>query len=131
MSEEKKDKVLQDGVSRRSVLRMGSAALAAAAFGGVRAQAQTREGTHQAEGDHSSNTPEQEQATSGRESQVQHASDEGPGRSIRWVCQRLLTPAMSGWYLCERWSGSAILRLFRQNQRIMTPSPDGSWRCNA
>jgi oxalate decarboxylase len=60
MSEEKKDKVLQDGVSRRSVLRMGSAALAAAAFGGSRAQAQTREGTHQAEGDHSSNIPEQE-----------------------------------------------------------------------
>ncbi len=60
MSEEKKDKVLQDGVSRRSVLRMGSAALAAAAFGGFRAQAQTREGTHQAEGDHSSSTPEQE-----------------------------------------------------------------------
>ena len=60
MSEEKKDKVLQDGVSRRSVLRMGSAALAAAAFGRSRAQAQTREGTHQAEGDHSSNIPEQE-----------------------------------------------------------------------
>jgi oxalate decarboxylase len=38
---------------------MGSAALAEAAFGGLRAQAQTREGT-QAEGDHSSNIPEQE-----------------------------------------------------------------------
>jgi len=63
MSEEKKDKVLQDGVSRRSVLRMGSAALAAAAFGGLRAQAQTPEGTHQVEGDHSSNTPEQESKT--------------------------------------------------------------------
>jgi hypothetical protein len=60
MSEEKKDKVLQDGVSRRSVLRMGSVALAAAAFGGLKAQVQTREGTHQAEGDHSSSTPEQE-----------------------------------------------------------------------
>jgi hypothetical protein len=60
MSEEKEDKMLQDGVSRRSVLRMGSAALVAAAFGGLRARAQTREGTHQAEGDHSSSTPEQE-----------------------------------------------------------------------
>ena len=63
MGEEEKDKVLQDGVSRKSVLRMGSAALAAAAFGGLRARAQTREGTHQAEGDHSSNTPEQESKT--------------------------------------------------------------------
>jgi hypothetical protein len=63
MGEEEKDKVLQDGVSRRSVLRMGSAALAAAAFGGLRARAHTREGTHQAEGDHSSNTPEQESKT--------------------------------------------------------------------
>jgi oxalate decarboxylase len=60
MGEEKKDKMLKDGVSRRSILRMGSAALAAAAFGGLRAKAQTREGTHQAEGDHSSRTPEQE-----------------------------------------------------------------------
>jgi hypothetical protein len=63
MGEEEKDKVLPDGVSRRSVLRMGSAALAAAAFGGLRARAQTREGTHQAEGDDSSNTPEQESKT--------------------------------------------------------------------
>jgi oxalate decarboxylase len=60
MGEERKDKMLKDRVSRRSILRMGSAALAAAAFGGLRAQAQTREGTHQAEGDHSSRTPEQE-----------------------------------------------------------------------
>ena len=60
MSEEKKDKVLQDAVSRRSVLRMGSAALAAAAFAGLSAHPQTREGTHQAEGDHSSSNPGQE-----------------------------------------------------------------------
>src|SRR5882672_8722107 len=53
MSNEKKDKMMQDGVSRRSVLGMGSAALAAAAFVGLSAHAQTREGTHQAERDHS------------------------------------------------------------------------------
>jgi oxalate decarboxylase len=60
MSEEKKDNVLHDGMSRRSVLGMGSAALAAAAFGGLSAHAQTREGTHQGEGDHSSSNPGQE-----------------------------------------------------------------------
>src|SRR5260370_713637 len=60
MNDEKKDKMMQDGVSRRSVLGMGSAALAAAAFGGLSAHAQTREGTHQAEGDHSSSNPGQE-----------------------------------------------------------------------
>jgi hypothetical protein len=37
---------------------MGSAALVAASFGGLRAQAQMREGTHQAEGPFSG-TPEQ------------------------------------------------------------------------
>jgi oxalate decarboxylase len=60
MSEEKKDKIMQDGVSRRSVLGMGSAALAAAAFGGLWRHAQTREDTHQAEDDHSSSTRGQE-----------------------------------------------------------------------
>jgi oxalate decarboxylase len=60
MSDEKKDKTLQDGFSRRSVLGMGSAALAAAALAGLSAQGQTREGTHQAEGDHSSSNPGQE-----------------------------------------------------------------------
>jgi len=60
MSEEKKDRIMQDGVSRRSVLGIGSAALAAAALGGLSAHAQTREGTHQAEGDHSSSNPGQE-----------------------------------------------------------------------
>src|SRR5216684_8810459 len=60
MSEEKKDKMTQDGVSRRSVLGIGSAALAAAAFGGLSAHAQTREVTHQAEGENSASNPRQE-----------------------------------------------------------------------
>jgi hypothetical protein len=60
MSDEKKGKMMQAGVSRRSVLEMGSAALAAAAFVGLGAHAPTREGTHQAEGDHSSSNPGQE-----------------------------------------------------------------------
>src|SRR5712692_3664219 len=60
MSNEKKHKMMQDGVSRRSVLGIGSAALAAAAFGGLGAHAQTRQGTRQAEGDHSSSNPGQE-----------------------------------------------------------------------
>ncbi len=60
MSDEKKDKMMQDGVSRRSVLGIGSAALAAAAFAGLSAHAQTREGTQKAEGDHSSSNPGQE-----------------------------------------------------------------------
>jgi oxalate decarboxylase len=59
MSEENKE-MMQDGVSRRSVLGMGSAALAAAAFGALSGGAQTREGTRQAEGDHSSSNPGQE-----------------------------------------------------------------------
>src|SRR6266849_5162134 len=60
MSDEKKDKMMLDGVSRRSVLGIGSAALAAAALGGLSAHAQTREGTQKAEGDHSSSNPGQE-----------------------------------------------------------------------
>jgi oxalate decarboxylase len=60
MSAEKEDKLVHDGLSRRSVLGMGSAALAAAAFGGLTAHAQTRQGTHQAEGNHSSSNPGQE-----------------------------------------------------------------------
>ena len=60
MTDEKRDKGLQDGFSRRSVLGMGSAALAAAAFTTFSAHAQTREGTRQAEGDHSSSNPGQE-----------------------------------------------------------------------
>src|SRR5207244_3421365 len=60
MSDEKKGNGMQDGFSRRSVLGMGSAALAAATLAGFTAHAQTREGTRQAEGDHSSSNPGQE-----------------------------------------------------------------------
>jgi len=60
MSDEKKGNRRQDGFSRRSVLGMGSAALAAATLAGFTAHAQTREGTRQAEGDHSSSNPGQE-----------------------------------------------------------------------
>ncbi len=60
MSDEKKGNRMQDGLSRRSVLGMGSAALAAATLAGLTAHAQTREGTRQAEGDHSSSNPGQE-----------------------------------------------------------------------
>src|SRR6267154_2147747 len=60
MNDEKKDKMMQDGVSRRSVMGIGSAALAAAAFAGLSAHAQTREGAQKAEGDHSSSDPGQE-----------------------------------------------------------------------
>jgi oxalate decarboxylase len=60
MSDEIRDKLQQDGFSRRSVLGMGSAALAAATLAGFTAHAQTREGTRQAEADHSSSNPGQE-----------------------------------------------------------------------
>ncbi len=60
MSDEKKGNRMQDGLSRRSVLGIGSAALAAATLAGFTAHAQTREGTRQAEGDHSSSNPGQE-----------------------------------------------------------------------
>src|SRR5258705_5761769 len=60
IKEQKKDPLPQDGLSRRSVLEMGSAAMAAAAFAGLSAHAQTRDGTHQAERDHSSSNPGQE-----------------------------------------------------------------------
>lgn len=58
MSDEKKGNRIQDGFSRRSVLGMGSAALAAATLAGFTAHAQTREGTRQAESDHSSSNGE-------------------------------------------------------------------------
>src|SRR6202051_1928660 len=60
MSDQKTNKIPQDGVSRRSVLGIGSAALAAAAFAGLSAHAQTREGAQKAEGDHSLSNPGQE-----------------------------------------------------------------------
>src|SRR6202044_1198286 len=46
-----------DGVSRRSFLSVGSAALATAAMVGLTANAQEREDTRKAEGDHSSSDP--------------------------------------------------------------------------
>jgi oxalate decarboxylase len=58
MSDNKKDKLLRDGPSRRSVLGMVPAVFAAAAFGEPSAYA--REGTHQTEGDHSSSNSGQE-----------------------------------------------------------------------
>src|ERR1700686_2686723 len=60
MSDKKKDEMMQDRVSRRSVLGMGSAALAAATLAGFTAHAQTRQGTRAAEADHSSSNPGQE-----------------------------------------------------------------------
>jgi oxalate decarboxylase len=60
MNDENRDKLPQDGFSRRSVLGMGSAALAGATLAGFTAHAQTREGTRQAEHDHSSSNPGEE-----------------------------------------------------------------------
>ena len=57
MSDEKKGNGMQDGFSRRSVLGIGSAALAAAAFAGLTANAQERASTQKAEHDHSSSDP--------------------------------------------------------------------------
>jgi oxalate decarboxylase len=57
MNDEKKDKGVQDGFSRRSVLGMGSAALAAAALAGLSANAQEKASTQKAEHDHSSSDP--------------------------------------------------------------------------
>jgi oxalate decarboxylase len=59
-SDGKKNKGVQDGFSRRSILGMGSAALAGAALAGVGAQAQSRQGAQRAEGDHSLSNPGQE-----------------------------------------------------------------------
>jgi oxalate decarboxylase len=60
MSDEKKDKMMPEGLSRRSVLSIGSAALAAAAFAGLTANAQEKASTQKAEHDHSSSDPGQE-----------------------------------------------------------------------
>ncbi len=54
MSDEKKDKAVREGFSRRSVLGMGSAALAASTFAGLTANAQEKASTQKAEHDHSS-----------------------------------------------------------------------------
>jgi oxalate decarboxylase len=60
MSDQMEDTPLMEGLSRRSFLGVGSAALATAAFAGLTAHAQEREDTHKAEGDHSSSDPGQE-----------------------------------------------------------------------
>ena len=54
MNDQNRDKLLQDGFSRRSVLGMGSAALAAAAFASLAANAQDKASTQKAEHDHAS-----------------------------------------------------------------------------
>jgi len=59
MSDQENEIDLVKSPSRRSFLEVGSAAIAAAAFAGV-ANAQQREDTHKAEGDHSSSDPGQE-----------------------------------------------------------------------
>src|SRR6202051_1282367 len=63
MNDEKKDRGVQDGFSRRSVLGMGSAALAAAALAGLSANAQEKASTQKAEHDHSSSDPGPENKT--------------------------------------------------------------------
>jgi oxalate decarboxylase len=63
MSDKKKDKGVPDGFSRRSVLGMGSAALAAAALAGLSANAQEKASTQKAEHDHSSSDPGPENKT--------------------------------------------------------------------
>lgn len=57
MSDQNRQTVSDDGVSRRSFLGVGSAALATVAMAGFTAHAQERENTAKAEKDHSSNDP--------------------------------------------------------------------------
>jgi oxalate decarboxylase len=57
MSDQNGNNPTLDGVSRRSFLGVGSAALATVAMTGLVAQAQEREDTRKAEGDHSSSDP--------------------------------------------------------------------------
>src|ERR1700739_4301428 len=60
MIDKEKESEFVESPSRRSFLEVGSAAIAAAAFAGVTANAQQREDTRKAEGDHSSSDPGQE-----------------------------------------------------------------------
>ena len=60
MIDKEKESELVESPSRRSFLGAGSAALAAAAFAGLTAEAQERENTREAERDHSSSDPGQE-----------------------------------------------------------------------
>ncbi len=57
MSDQNKQNPFSEGVSRRSFLGVGSAAIATAAVAGLTAHAQQREDTAKAEGDHSSSDP--------------------------------------------------------------------------
>src|ERR1700728_3917139 len=60
MIDKENESELVENPSRRSFLEAGSAALATAAFVGLTANAQQREDTRKAEGDHSSSDPGQE-----------------------------------------------------------------------
>jgi oxalate decarboxylase len=60
VSEREKEMKVAESPSRRMFLGAGSAALAAAAFAGLAANAQQRDDTRKAEGDHSSSDPGQE-----------------------------------------------------------------------
>jgi hypothetical protein len=60
MNDPNKESELIESPSRRSFLGVSSAALAAAAFAGLTANAQQPEDTRKAEGDHSSSDPGQE-----------------------------------------------------------------------
>jgi oxalate decarboxylase len=57
LSDQNAEKYSHDGLSRRSFLGVGSAALATVAVTGLTAHAQQREDTAKAEGDHSSSNP--------------------------------------------------------------------------
>src|SRR5580658_10050729 len=57
MSDHTEEQVIHEGVSRRSFLGVGGAALATVAMAGLTAHAQQREDTTKAEGDHSSSDP--------------------------------------------------------------------------
>src|SRR6201997_4594447 len=60
MNDHRRERPISEHPSRRSFLGMSSVALAAAAFTGVTANAQSRESTQKAEHDHSSSDPGQE-----------------------------------------------------------------------
>jgi hypothetical protein len=63
MIDKEKENELVENPSRRSFLEAGSAALAAATFVGLKANAQQRDNTREAEGDHSTSDPGQENKT--------------------------------------------------------------------
>jgi oxalate decarboxylase len=80
MDDRKEEESLPESVSRRSFLGAGSAALATAAVAGLAAEAQRREDTMKAEGDHSSSDPGPENQallTVNRSSNVPPPTDHG------------------------------------------------------